>query len=595
LRSDAIEAEIERRLDELALANNGLKINKDDYGQVSTFKLQRLRGIHLFSQLEYEFEPGGEGVLVYSLLSLAIVILIIAWVNYVNLSTAVSGQKVRGIGVRKVVGASRRALMFQVLTESSLFNTLSLVVALVLVWILLPFFGDFLGIPINFIPFLDGAVWIGLLCFLIFSSVISGGYPSLVIASLNPVGALKGKSGGHNPVFRKGLVTFQFTVAIMLIIISAVAYRQLSFMQSREIGINIDQVLVIKALNFDKETWSNAAGGYVVDSVYRERAALFKNELRQYPSILNASSVSFVPGEMPVWGTQFKVENIDPEKAINMKAIGIDYDFIPTFQAKLLAGRNFSPDFSSDQGNEGKRAVLINEAASKLLGFKTPEEAVSRHISTFWGADYEIIGVVNSFHQLSLKESLAPLYFILQPRALSYLAVNFQTEDIPKTIEQVRASWNRHFPDYPFNYFFLNEYFGQQYQKEEKFGKVVGVFTALAIFIGCMGLFGLTSYAIVQRTKEIGIRKVLGASVSNIIGLFSTDFVKLILIANIIAIPLAYSGIRWWLDNYAYKISLVWWLFIVPVVIILGIALLTVCLQTIRVALQNPVESLKYE
>jgi putative ABC transport system permease protein len=366
-------------------------------------------------------------------------------------------------------------------------------------------------------------------------------------------------------------------------------------MQSRELGINIDQVLVIKALNFDKETWSDEAGGYIVDSVYHEKAALFRNELRQYSDIVNASSVAFVPGEVPVWGTQFKVEDIDPEKAVSMKAIGIDYDFIPTFHVKLIAGRNFSADFPSDQGNEWKRAILINEVAAKRLGFKTPEEAVSRHISTFWDADYEIIGVVNSFHQRSLKENLTPLYFVLQPRALSYFAVNFQTEDIAGTIGLVKKSWLRHFPDYPFNYFFLDEYFGRQYQNERKFGKVVSVFTGLAIFIGCMGLFGLTAYAIVQRTKEIGIRKVLGASVSNVIALFTADFIKLILIANAIAIPLVYSGITWWLDNYAYKISLVWWLFAVPVLVILCIAMATVSLQTIKVARKNPVESLKYE
>ncbi|HTF31424.1 MAG TPA: FtsX-like permease family protein, partial [Flavitalea sp.] len=217
------------------------------------------------------------------------------------------------------------------------------------------------------------------------------------------------------------------------------------------------------------------------------------------------------------------------------------------------------------------------------------------HITTYWGADYEIVGVVNSFHQRSLKENLTPIYFILQPRALSYFAVNFKTEDIAGTIEQVKTSWSRHFPDYPFNYFFLDEYFARQYQNERKFGEVISAFTGLAIFIGCMGLFGLTAYAIVQRTKEIGIRKVLGASVSNVIALFTADFIKLILIANAIAIPLVYSGLTWWLDNYAYKISLVWWLFAVPVVVILCIAMTTVSLQTIKVALKNPVESLKYE
>ena len=301
LSSDAIPKEVEYKLDLLAQASNGLKINKDDYGQVSTFKLQPLRDIHLFSQLDYEFEPGGQGTLVYSILSLAVIILIIAWVNYINLSTAISTQRLREIGIRKVVGASRFALMFQVLAESSLFNFLSLVIALALAWITMPLFASLLGGPVNFIPLMDSNTWIAIACFLILGTLFSGGYPAFVISSIYPVGVLKGKSGSQAPVFRKGLVIFQFTSAIVLMIISIVAYRQLSFMQSRELGINIDQVLVIKALNFDQETWSDEAGGYVVDSVYHERAALFKNELRKHSNIVNASAVAFVPGEVPVW------------------------------------------------------------------------------------------------------------------------------------------------------------------------------------------------------------------------------------------------------------------------------------------------------
>jgi putative ABC transport system permease protein len=274
------------------------------------------------------------------------------------------------------------------------------------------------------------------------------------------------------------------------------------------------------------------------------------------------------------------VHDIDPQRAVSLKAIGIDYDFVPTFQAKLLAGRNFSPAFPADQGNEYKRAILINEAASKLLGFKSPDQAIGRHVSTYWNANYEIIGVINSFHQLSLKENLEPLYFILQPRSLAYFAVNFTKSDITKTVEQVNASWSRYFPDYPFDHFFLDEYFDRQYRGDKMFSRTVGIFAALAVFIGCMGLFGLTSYAIVQRTKEIGIRKVLGASTSSVIGLFTGDLLKVMLVANAIAIPFVYAGINQWLDNYAYKIELAWWLFAPPLICIAAIALLTVSLQT---------------
>lgn len=275
--------------------------------------------------------------------------------------------------------------------------------------------------------------------------------------------------------------------------------------------------------------------------------------------------------------------------------MGIDYDFLATFRAKLLAGRNFSPAFPSDRGNEGKRAVLLNEAASKLLGFKTPEAAVHKHISTYWGADYEIVGVVNSFHQLSLKEDLQPLYFILQPRALTYFAVNYKGERAGQAVEQLRAIWEHHFPDYPFNYFFLDQYFDKQYQYDQMFTNVISLFACLAIFIACLGLFGLTSYAIVQRTKEIGIRKVLGATVTNVIGLFTRDFIKLILVANVVGVPVVYFGISRWLENYAYKIELGWWFFVIPLIFVLLIALATVSLQTIKVGMQNPVNSLRNE
>jgi putative ABC transport system permease protein len=352
---------------------------------------------------------------------------------------------------------------------------------------------------------------------------------------------------------------------------------------------------VLKALNFDKETWSDVAGGYVVDSAYMTEVEAFKNELRLKSSIVNVTSLSHLPGEVPNWGTEFKAESVDAEKAYRLLAVGIDYDFVSTLKATLLAGRNFSPDFPSDRGNEGKRAVLLNEAACNLLGFKTPASAIHSHISTYWGADYEIVGVLNSFHQVSLKESLAPMYFILQPRALSYFAINFRGENAEDAITEIEASWNSHFPTQAFDYFFLDEHFNNQYKYEQNFSSILLLFTGLAIVIGCLGLFGLTAYAIVRRTKEIGIRKVLGATISNVIGLFTNDFIKLILIANTIAVPLTYIGARRWLEGYAFRVDLYWWMFAVPPSVILFTALFTISLQTVKVARENPVESLKYE
>lgn len=596
LTDQSNRAALESKLAKLALSKNELKNNKDDYGQVSTFELQPLLDIHLFSHLQEELEANGSGVFVYSLVVLAFMIIIIAWVNYINLSTAVSQEKIRSIGVRKVVGASKSGLMVQVLTEAGVFNVLSVAIAIVLVHLLLPFFSNFSGIPLDYETLYDKWVVVFILAFIFVSTLLSGLYPAFVIASFYPVRALKGSvNSGNSFSLRKALVVFQFAAAVMLMIVTGVAYQQLSFMRTKELGMAIDRVVIIKALNFDKETWSDAEGGFTLDSAYLNKSNVFKEEIRSHVGFINATSLSHLPGQLPNWGTEFKAPAVDAEKAYRLLAVGIDYDFLSTFRVKLLAGRNFSPAFPSDRGNEGKRAVIINEAASKLLGFKTPEEAVHKHIAAYWGADYEIIGVVNSFHQLSLKDNLQPLYFILQPRALSYYAVNYNGQNAAKAIEQLRAIWKQHFPDYPFNYFFLDQYFDKQYQYDQTFTDIISLFACLTIFIACLGLFGLTSYAIAQRTKEIGIRKVLGATVTNVIGLFTRDFIKLILIANVVGIPIVYFGISRWLENYAFKIELGWWFFAIPLILILLIALATVSLQTIKVGMQNPVDSLRNE
>ena len=589
---DALEA----RLNAVAISNNGFKKDKNDYGQISTFDLQRLSDIHLYSNLSEEFEINGSAALVFALIILAVIIILVAWINYINLATAMADDKAKSIGIRKVVGASRTELIKQVLAESGVFNILAVAIGLVLVHLLIPFYSNSFRIPLNYSALYNLPTFLGLAGFVFFSTIIAGLYPAFIISAHNPLKSIVKKANSGNGFnFRKALVISQFFAATVLMIITSVAFRQLSFMRTKALGINIDQVVVIKALNFDKETWSNSAGGFVIDSVYQHKLSLFKEALRGNATFANVTSVSHLPGQLPNWGSEFKAMSIDPDKAYRLLAMGVDYDFLSTFKVKLLAGRNFSKDFPTDRGNEGKRAVLINETASKLLGFKSPLDAVNSHISTYWGAEYEIIGVVNSFHQLSVKENLQPIYFILQPRALAYYAVNFNNAETQDVIGQLQSIWKQHFPDYPFNYFFLDEFYDRQYQYDQKFSNIMGLFSGLAVFMACLGLFGLTSYAIVRRTKEIGIRKVLGATLSNVIGLFTRDFARLIIVSNMMAIPLVYYGSSRWLENYAYKIPLDWGLFVVPAILILAVALITVSLQTIKVAMRNPVESLRHE
>jgi putative ABC transport system permease protein len=586
----------EARLNALAISNNGLKKDKNDYGQISTFDLQRLSDIHLYSNLSEEFESSGSAVLVFAFIILAVIILLVAWINYINLATAMADDKLKSIGIRKVVGASKIELIKQVLSESAVFNVLAVAIGFVLVHLLFPFYSNSFGIPLNYSALYNLQTFIGLAGFIFVSTIIAGFYPAFIISAYSPVKSIVDKTNSGNGFnFRKALVISQFFAATVFIIITAVAFRQLSFMRSKSLGINIEQVVVIKALNFDKETWSNRAGGFLIDSAYQHKLSLFKEALKANATFGNVTAVSHLPAQLPNWGSEFKAKSIDPNKAYRLLAIGVDYDFLSTFKIKLLAGRNFSEDFPTDRGNERKRAVLINETASKLLGFKSPADAVGSQISTYWGAEYEIIGVVNSFHQLSLKENLQPIYFILQPRALAYYAVNFKNEETQDVINQLRSVWKQHFPDHPFNYFFLDQFYDHQYQYDQKFGNIMGLFSGLAVFMACLGLFGLTSYAIVRRTKEIGIRKVLGATLSNVIGLFTRDFARLVIIANVMAIPLVYYGSSRWLEDYAYKIPLDWGLFIVPAILILAVALMTVSLQTIIVASRNPVESLRHE
>jgi putative ABC transport system permease protein len=595
LTNQSVPAELESKLAALAASNNGLKRNKDDYGQLSTFELQPLTDIHLFSHLQEELEINGSGTLVYGLMVLAMIIMAVAWINYINLSTAISESKIKSIGVRKVVGATRFALILQVLTESAMFNMLSVVIAITVVALFLPAFSGFSGIPLDYSVLYDKWLLISSIAFVLVGTFMSGIYPAVAISSFYPVRALKAKVAVRGFPLRRAMVIFQFGAAVILIVITVVAYEQLSYMRNKELGITTDQVVIVKALNFDKETWSNNEGGYRVDSAYLLRANLFKEDIRSHSGFVNATSLSHLPGQLPNWGTEFKAESIDSERAYRLSAVGIDYDFLSTLGVKLLAGRNFSTDFPADRGNEGRRAILINEAASKLLGFKAPEAAINQHITTYWGADYEIIGVVNSFHQLSLKENLQPIYFLLQPRALDYFAIQYTGENTSAAIEELGTIWQRHFPDYPFNYFFLDKYFDQQYHYDEQFRDVMSLFSGVTMFIAFLGLFGITSYAIVQRTKEIGIRKVLGATAANIIGLFTNDFARPILLANAIAIPLVYFLVTLWLENYAYKITLSWWLFTIPMIVVLFIALVAIGLQAIKIAVRNPVDSLRHE
>jgi putative ABC transport system permease protein len=410
---------------------------------------------------------------------------------------------------------------------------------------------------------------------------LSGLYPAFVLSSFQPIAVLKGKlvKTSHGAFLRQSLVIGQFAASVALMVGTFSVYRQLAFMQNQELGVEINQTLVLR-------------GPSVKDSTYSDKLNTFKTELLKQPGIQKVAASTDVPGHKVGWNAGgIRLVGSGDGESNQYRIIGIDYDFIEAFNLKIIEGRNFSKQFSTDP-----KAVLFNEAAVKLMGFTKPEEAINKRIE-FWGETYTIVGVVANHHQESLREAYDTHIFRLIPSSDNYYSIKLAGEgkNINETIQTVESKWNQIFPGNPFDYFFLDEHFGQQYKADQHFGQIFGLFAVLAIFVACLGLFGLASFVTAQRTKEIGIRKVLGASIPNILVLLSRDFIKLVLIAFIIATPLTYYLLKQWLQNYAFQTSISPWFFVLPGILILLIALVTVSTQTLKAATDNPVKSLRSE
>ena len=379
-------------------------------------------------------------------------------------------------------------------------------------------------------------------------------------------------------LLRKGLVVFQFTASLFLLIGTLAVYRQIQFMRKQSLGINIDQTLVVRSPNV------------VTDSTYVQNMTALKEALNQQTSVTGVTISTSIPGEPVNWNAGgIKIVGTDESTQKQYRVIGVDYDYMKLYGIKLIAGRIFSKDFGSDDS-----AVIFNQKGFEQLGLNRPEDAIGKRID-FWGRRYTIIGVAENFHQQSLRESFEPLILRLIPDVRGYLSVKTRASKASQSITQVRASWNKFFPGNTFEYFFLDDHFNQQYKADQKFEQVFGLFTSLAILVACLGLFGLASFTTVQRTKEIGIRKVLGASVPGILKLLYQEFAILLLIAFVIAIPIAWYVISNCLQGYAFRSNIHWSYFIVSFMIILVVALLTVSFQSIKAAVANPVKSLRTE
>lgn len=544
-----------------------------------TYKLQPLPNIHLEANYIDEPAPNGDAKTVLLLLGIAFFIIVIAWVNYINLATARAVGRAKEVGVRKTVGSNRKQLITQFFFESGLFNGLALLLALVIMLIALPAFNKISGQPVSYELFARASFWLGLAALFLTGVVLSGLYPAIVLSKFRPVEVLKGNLGGtqQGTLLRKGLVVLQFTASLFLLIGSLVVYQQIQFMRNQSLGIDIDQTLVLRP-------------PIATDSTFVAQKNAIKETLLQYPAIKNVAVSSVVPGE----GTGGNAGGIrlvtqDDSEQKQYRFIHVDYDFLDLYDTKVIAGRKFSKDFGAEAVN-----VVFNRKGIEQLGFDDPQEAIGKQIE-FWGDQCTIVGVVENFHQQSLRDAYEPLILRLNPGVYGYFSIKTDMGKIAETIAQVQAEWDTFFPGNTFEYFFLDEQFDKQYKADHRFGQVFGLFTLLAIFVACLGLFGLASFTTLQRTKEIGIRKVLGASVQGILKLLYREYALLLAVAFLISIPLAWYMASNWLQGYAFHISIHWTFFVWPFVAIVVIALVTVSFQSIKASLANPVKSLRTE
>ncbi|MEO7992091.1 MAG: ABC transporter permease [Chryseolinea sp.] len=569
---------LQAKWDDWLFKNRGEDWKKNNSKQ--EFILQPLLGIHLYANLLQESQPDerGDGDSVYALTIIAFFILIIAWVNYINLATAKSFERANEVGVRKVMGAQKDQLMKQFLSEAFLVNLLAAIISIVAVRLLWPFFAELSGrnIPLDFMMQKDFWILLGALFFI--GTILSGFYPAIVLSSFKPVAVLKGKvmHTVQGNFLRKSLVVFQFFASVFLISGSTVVYQQLQFMRSQKLGIDIHQTIVVK-------------GPGVTDSLFQQNMEALKEEALRIPGVKSMTASTNVPGDEIFWASGIKRLTGGPENSISGYTVGIDHDYVPSFDLSIVAGRNFDLDHTND-----KKSVLLNRAMAVALDFKDPKSAIGEKVRQ-GGDTLEIVGILEDYHQMSLKESVSPLVYRYTPDFSSFLAFKVESDNYQQILSALEGPWKSFFPGNPMDYFFLDQFFNRQYQGDKQFGQIFGIFSLLAIFVACLGLFGLASFMTLQRTKEIGIRKALGSTSSEVILLLSKGFVQLVLIANLIAWPVAWYVANYWLQSFPYHIDINPILFVFAGLGVVIIAFLSVGLQTMKAARVNPAVTLKNE
>ena len=545
--------------------------------EITKLELQRLTDIHLRSHLDSELEANSDIMYVTVFSLIALFILLIACVNFMNLSTARSAHRAREVGMRRVAGAHKKQLIPQFLSESVLMAFFSLLAALAIVLAVLPAFNRFVERDLSLNILGNGALFLGLFVITVFVGLVSGIYPALFLSSFKPVRVLKGDLGRGKKAFsfRTVLVVFQFATCITLIICVGVVSGQLDFMRSRELGFDEEHVVVLPG--------SSAVAGNLES---------FKSRLLRNPGVLSVSAAKRVPSGRLLDSAGARVLSGGTSRPVSFRIaqLRVDADYIPTFRMEMAAGRNFS----KQMGTDFDQAFILNEAAVRRIGWISPEEAVGQGFG-YGRRSGKIIGVVRDFHFESLHQEIAPIVMFLSTISLDQIAVRISPQNIPRTLAFLQEVWAEVRPDYPFSYYFIDENFDRLYRSEEKLQSIFSVFAFLSVFIGCLGLFGLAAYSAERRTREIGIRKVLGASTPGIAFLLSREFTKWVLLSNVIAWPLAYVVMARWLRNFAYRAPLDIGMFFLSGVLAWAVAFLTVGYQALKASATDPAVTLKYE
>jgi putative ABC transport system permease protein len=569
LKPGASAAALEKKFPAWLEKMNGREMKEQK--MVPTLYLEKLRDVYLRSTRDGSKTGNITNVYIFSIIG--VFILLIACINFINLTTARSADRAKEVGVRKVVGALKGQLARQFTGESVILCGIAYLFAVLFTALLIHPFNQIAGKIVSPGIFAESSDLLILLGIAILIGIAAGLYPALVLSSFRPVAVLKGRfaTGTRGVLLRKALVIVQFTIATGLIIGTLIVYNQLNYMRSEDLGFNKAQKMVL-------DTRGDSA-----------RLAL-KQVVAGLPGVVSTSMAGSVPGGGNP-GAYSQIENVRGEMQVaNLDLYFVDFDYIPQLKMNMVAGRAFSRSFMTDTTN----SMVLNEAAVKLFGYRSPQEAIGRKFDQ-WGRKGTIIGVVKDFHFRSLQEVIKPLSLRIEPGACDLLYIEVNPRNLPATIAGIEKNWKRMLPDKPFSYFFLDEYFDRQYRAEDRFGRLFLYFAVLAIVISCLGLMGLASYSTIQRTKEIGVRKIVGASVGNIVFLLSKDFLMLVGWSFLIAAPLAGYLINGWLEGFAYRIPMYWWIFAAAGGIAILVALLTISFQAIKAAVVSPVKSLRTE